>query len=147
MIVNVLFICYDYPCAISSLFPLGEKSLPFPKRGFEIGDSILRTILKVLFFIAYDILWSDLLAVVSLLAWFIFGVVNAVQDRNRGHRFIQRGIENGGQGGQNENDWGFGQFVPMFLFLITVWVAIEATLGTSYPNQRVDLTQKNDTRS
>jgi hypothetical protein len=74
MIVNVLFICYDYPCAILSLFPFREKRLPFPNRGFEIDDSILRKTLKVLFFIAYDIMWSDVVAV-SLFAWFIIGVV------------------------------------------------------------------------
>jgi len=47
------------------------------------------------------------------------------------------------QGGPEENDWGFGQLLPMFLILLNVSVALEAVFGnTLNPLPMADSLQK-----
>jgi len=129
MIVSIVFICTDYPGAIVAICDWNSWEFPSIKKFYNSRNGVLKLILKSAWFFVYDIYWSDDFSIGGLVAWFGLGMYWAISDRITGHQVIAYGIEQGGQEGQSENEWGFGQFLPMFLISLNALGAVDVIYG------------------
>ena len=66
-----------------------------------------------------DLVSSMAFDILSNLAWYIYGVYSVFQDRHYGHESMTP------EQILLENQWGFGQLVPMFLIALCLVAALE----------------------
>jgi hypothetical protein len=130
LIANVILVCWNYPSALIPLFDRTRKplerlvlNLERYSREHTSRDPMKWVALATIYFF-YHFLGSNVFAILELTGWFVIGVYWAVSDRLLGQSLMKL---------SNENVLGFGQFVPLFLILIPIFMAVEIYCGTAIP--------------
>jgi len=130
MIVNIVTVVYGYALA---LLPLFDGSRYWYYKGIacleEFSESptnpVLKAVAQLLRIIVVDFLLSRVVEILELTAWFVGGVIWAVNDRKAGQVLMRQ------PGEQDENVVGFAQFVALFLFVLPFFMVVETLSGDS----------------
>ncbi|PVI00768.1 hypothetical protein DM02DRAFT_655140 [Periconia macrospinosa] len=110
-------------CKIEKLHYSIDKNLEGTSFEKILKRAIYRT-LKMIFVVFWQFLASETEDILEGIAWFVVGVISVIQDRdlaNPNDAACMSPIE-----WKKQNEWGFGQLVPLFLLFLPVLSFVEA---------------------
>jgi len=144
-IVNTFFVLWSYPPAIVQNIPIVLRIwLRLRGKIQQWHDDVLRgpnsrlkanAVLKEIYLLlAYAIIWgwnffaSEFETVLEITGWFLYGVIGVIKDRNLAKtcQFPDGTPCMSQDEWEKQNQFGFGQLMPLFLLALPVLTFIEA---------------------